>query len=180
MTDTENLTPHDALRLIEKDDREHQARRSAPVPAILLTWGVAWILIYGALWAAGGPIPALGGSLAAVAVLVVAVIISGVLGARTGRGIRPSAHTAFTGAVYGSGWTIGILGLGLIGVGLHAQGMSDQLLLLYAAVGYAFVSGFQYVMAAAIWHAVPSLLLGVWTVVLAAASAVLGVWLLVT
>lgn len=168
------LSPHEAMRLVEREQRAHDARVAAPVPAILLTWGIAWPAIYLLLWAGGWALPLAPAVAAAAVVLLVAVVLSAVLGARTGRGIRPTADTVFTGTVYGVSWTLGILALAGIGWGLVVNGMPTSLVLLYAAVAYAFLSGFQFVIAAAIWHAVPSLVLGVWIVALAVAAAFLG------
>lgn len=173
-SDDTTLSPQDALRLLESEERAHGARLAAPVPAILLSWGVAWIGIYLLLWSAGGLLSLPAALAAAGGLLVAAVVVSAVLGARTGRGIRATPGAVFTGTVYGISWTLGILALGGIGFGLVANGMPAELLLLYAAVGYAFFSGFQWVIAGAIWHAVPSLVLGVWTVALAVAASFLG------
>lgn len=169
------LSPSEAMRLVEREQRAHDARLAAPVPAILLTWGIAWPAIYLLLWAGGSAVPLPAAVTAAAGVLLVAVVLSAVLGARTGRGIRPTADAVFTGSVYGASWTLGILALAGIGWGLVINGMPTDLVLLYAAVAYAFLSGFQFVIAAAIWHAVPSLILGVWVVALAVAAAFLGV-----
>src|SRR5690348_6592445 len=109
------LSPSDAMRLLEREQRAHDARIAAPVPAILLTWGLAWPAIYLLLWAGGWAIPLTAAVTAALAVLLVAVVLSAVLGARTGRGIRATPDAVFTGTVYGTSWTLGILGLAGIG-----------------------------------------------------------------
>src|SRR5690242_5747314 len=94
------LSPSEAMRLVEREQRAHDARLAAPVPAILLTWGIAWPAIYLLLWAGGWAVPLPAAVTAAACVLLVAVVLSAVLGARTGRGIRPTADAVFTGTVY--------------------------------------------------------------------------------
>lgn len=85
------LTPGEAMRFVEREQRAHDARMAAPVPAILLTWGIAWPAIYLLLWAGGWAMPLPGAIAAAVgAVAVVAAFLgtpAGLLALAIGGGL---------------------------------------------------------------------------------------------
>lgn len=178
-TPATELDPAEALRLLEREQRAFGASIGAAVPAILIAWGIAWTVAFGALWlidglAPGFSIPAGVAGVAAGVLIVAAIVLSAILGARGLRGIRSTPATAFTGTVYGASWTIAIVALTAIGLGLVAGGMAPELLWLFYPSAYAFLTGFQYVVAAAIWQAVPSLVMGVWLCAAAAIAPFLG------
>jgi hypothetical protein len=161
--------------LIEDQQRDIALKQAAIVPRMTLTWGLAWLVGFLALWLIDGAQPAFGlpAALAIgifVAANVAGVVVSAVLGVRSTRGIRPNRQTAFTGAVYGSTWSLGVVALLLAGWGLSVQGMSADVAGYFYSAGFVVFAGLMYVIAGAIWQATPCVVAGV-VIVLAGASS---------
>ena len=174
------LDPAAMLALLDDQRRSVERQMAAFVPIIVTAWGIAWLVGFGALWLIDGLAPAI--SLPAPvafsifgACLVAAIVLSAVLGARSGRGLRGNKGEAFTGIVYGSAWWIGSLGIVGLGQGLAFNGMSADLAAIYYPVAFVTFAGVMYVLSAAIWRAVPMLIVGVWTVAVAVAAPFFGV-----
>lgn len=157
--------PATMYALIEEQQNHIAMRQAAILPRMALTWGLAWVVGFLALWLVSGlsPVFSLPVPIAIVifvAANVVGVGVSTVLGVRANRGYRPSRRDAFTGTVYGNTWSVGILAIVLIGWGLSTHGMSGELAgFFYPAAVVAF-AGIMYVTAGALWHAVPCVVLG--------------------
>jgi len=145
------------LALVRQQQRDIGLQLGGAVPYILLAWGVSWTLGFLSLWSVDG-LPTglpLGAAVPVFVVLFVAAGgVSAFLGIRSGRGIRSSPDSAFTGTVYGVTWSIGFLGLTAIGIALIQWGLGDLANLYFASV-YVFFCGIMYIIAAAIWHAIP-------------------------
>ena len=173
------LTPAQMLGLLQDQQRSVQGQLGGFVPVIMLTWGLAWLLGFGALWLIDGARPGfalpLGAAIAVFCVLLaVAIAVSTVLGIRSSRGIRSTRAAAFTGAVYGCTWWVGCLGIAAFGGGLVAGGMSPAVANLFYPSAYVLFSGIMFIVAGAIWQAVPSVVLGGWTVLIAAVAPYFG------
>lgn len=177
--DDSPLDPAAMLALMQDQQQDVQRRLARFVPWILLSWAVAWGVGFGMLWLIDGarPVVAVPVELAAsvfAVLIVIAGVISGVLGARSGRGIRSSKAAAFTGTVYGITWSVGFVALFVLGAALARGGMPPELLnIYYPAVSLIFV-GIMYILAGAIWRAVPALVMGGCIVLIAAIGPFFG------
>ena len=171
----EPLDPAAMYALLQNQQRSAQVQMGDFVWLITASWGVTWLLGFGALWLIDGldgfslPVPL------AVTVFIVTLAVSGLLSAwlgfRSGRGMRGNRAAAFTGTVYGITWAVGSMAIAILGGGLRAQGMTADLAAYYYPCAYVFFAGIMYILAGAIWQAVPSLVGGVWLVVVAVAAA---------
>ena len=173
------LDPTAALALLRDQQRSIEGQLGGFVPVIMLTWGLAWLLGFGALWLIDGARPGfalpLGAAIAVFCVLLaVAIAVSTVLGIRSSRGIRSTRAAAFTGAAYGCTWWVGCLGIAALGGGLVSGGMSPAVANLFYPSAYVMFSGIMFIVAGAIWQAVPSVVLGGWTVLIAAVAPYFG------
>ncbi|MDW4571311.1 hypothetical protein R8Z57_00795 [Microbacterium sp. M3] len=180
VADDAPLDPAAMLALVDDQRRSVERQMAGFVPYIVTAWGVAWLVGFGALWLIEGLAPAfsLPASIAFSifgVCIVGAIVVSAVFGARSGRGLRGNPGEAFTGIVYGCAWWIGSIAIVGLGQGLHANGMSADLAEIYYPVAFVSFAGIMYVLAAAIWRAVPMLVVGVWTVVVAVAAPFFGV-----
>ena len=161
--------------LLQNQQRSVQVQMGDFVWLITFAWGVTWFVGFGALWLVDGvdgfrlSVPL------AVAVFVVTLVASGLLSAwlgfRSGRGMRGNAAAAFTGIVYGLTWMVGSAAIAILGAGLRSQGMTSDLAAYYYPCAFVLFAGIMYVLAGAIWRAVPSLVGGLWLVVVAVAAA---------
>lgn len=172
-----SLTPEHALSLAEAQRRRVDATHLVPVAMILLAWALAWgagfLLVWMSSPAAGEPALPLSTAVTILGVLLaVAIAVSAVLGARTGRGLR--GGPAFPGIVYGLGWTGGMVAVLLLGFALARDGADPSLLALYFPAAYAITVGVLFVAGAALFRAVPLLVLGAWVLVVGAAAPFAG------
>jgi hypothetical protein len=172
------MEPMDALDLLQKQQLSVENQKRGFVPVISASWGIAWLLGFLAMWLIDGakpgfslPVPIAVGVF--VILFVAASVASGVLGARSGRGIRNPAGT-FSGTVYGLSWAGAMAAATVLGVALEAAGLSDRLSYLFFPSVYALVAGVLYLGAAALWHAIPTLVVGAWLLFVAAAAPFLG------
>ena len=138
------------------------ARRT---PSILLAWGIAWLLGYGALWLIDGAKPAFSLPLVPAVVtfivlLLAAMSISAIVGSRAQRGIRSTPGAAFTGTVYGVTCSVGFVAMYLFATGLAANGMSFELQTIFFPTAMAIIVGLMYLVAGAIWHSVITVIMG--------------------
>jgi len=169
------LDPAAMYALLQNQQRSVQAQMGDFVPLISGAWGVAWLLGFGSLWLIDGvegfslPVPI------AVTVFVAALVLAGGLSAwlgfRTGRGMRGNTGAAFTGIVFGNLWWVGSAAIGILGSGLRAQGMTEQLANFYYPCAYVLFAGIMYIVAGAIWRTVSSVIAGLWLVIVAAVAS---------
>jgi len=175
----EPLDPAAMYALLQNQQRSVETQMGAFVPYITLAWGLTWLLGFGSLWLIDGLQPHFSLPIAvAIPIFIATILISGGfsawLGIRSGRGMRGNSASAFTGTVYGITWSIGATALAVLGGALRSQGMTIELANFYYPSAYVLFAGIMYIVAAAIWHAVPSLIAGCWLVVIAVAAPFFG------
>ena len=179
-TDSDSpLTPAAAFAVLKDQQRVVSSRLGGYVWIITAAWGVAWLFGFLAIWLMDAGIKGLvvptwlgwtifGGLFAA------AIVVSAVLGARSGRGIRSNSANSFTGAVYGVTWAVSMISVSVLGAALLSRGMTAQLADLFYPSAYTLVVGVLYLAAAAIWRVVQMIVAGAVLVVLAAVTPFLG------
>ncbi|MGY6499221.1 MAG: hypothetical protein ACXIUP_13460 [Microcella sp.] len=156
--------PAAALALVQRQQAALERDQLGGIPVILLVWGVAWLVGFGALWsgyAGGNPwfqVPLTVAGIVFAVFLVAAMGISAWIGMRLNRGVRGPSN--FSGAVYGIAWPIVGFGAWLMGVALARNGMDSELQSLFFPAIFALVAGVMYVMGAAIWRSLDQLVLG--------------------
>jgi hypothetical protein len=161
------LDPAAALELLTRQQLDIDRRLAAGLPFILFAWGIAWTVGFGFLWLIDGlapgfrmPLP-----LAVVTFIVLmvgALAVSAIVGARMNRGIRTGADAAWTGTFYGLAWPIGYLGVWALGSALLHFGMPRELANIYYPTASVMIVGLMYFNAGAIWHNWQSLAVGLW------------------
>ncbi|WP_127475917.1 hypothetical protein [Microbacterium sulfonylureivorans] len=167
------------LALLEEQQDRLGRRMGAFVPWILLSWGIAWLVGFGLLWLIDGATPAVAVPLPVavavfVALMVAAIIVSAVLGARSRRGIRSTPEAGFTGAVFGMTWIVGFVALLVFGTALLVNGMPVELANIFYPTGSVLFVGIMYILAGGIWQARPTLWIGGWIVAVALAAPYFG------
>ncbi|MFD5215886.1 hypothetical protein [Microbacterium sp. NPDC058345] len=172
------LAPERMMALIEAQQRTVAARTAAFVPWILAAWGIAWLAGFLVLWADAETHPhewrpSLTAGLIFAGLLVVAGVLSSVLGARSGRGLRGTREASIVGIAYGNTWWIGSVALVGMGQSLLRFGMPEELLTVFYPSAFIFFSGIMYMMGGLIWQARPMMVLGIWCVILSALGAML-------
>jgi len=177
--DDERPDPAEMLALMKDQQRSIEGQRGAFVPLILLSWGVAWLIGFGALWLIDGPgdafsLPIWIAAAVFIALLVGAGVLSTVFGIRSSRGLRTGKDAAFVGLVYGQAWWVGSLAIFALGQALVFNGMDVDILRIFYPSAYIFFAGLMYVMAAAIWKAIPMLILGGWSILVSVLAPFAG------
>jgi hypothetical protein len=178
IADDTPLSPEQMLALVKDQQRSVAGQRGAFVHWILLAWGVAWLLGFGALWLAAGGWPGVSipiqiAAPAFAALLIAAGILSTVLGIRSDRGVRDQ-QGAFAGVIYGQLWWVGGVAIFVMGQALAFNGMDQSLLGVFYPSAFIFFAGLMYVMAGVIWRAIPMVILGGWSIFLSAVAPFLG------
>lgn len=173
------LDPAAMYSLLQNQQRSVETQMGAFVPYITLAWGLTWLIGFGSLWLIDGLQPTFSLPIAvAVPIFIGTILISGGfsawLGIRSGRGMRGNSASAFTGTVYGITWSIGATALAVFGGALRSQGMTAELANFYYPSAYVLFAGIMYIIAGAIWRAIPSLIAGCWLVVIAVVAPFFG------
>ncbi len=167
------------LALVEREQSGVSRQMARQIPWILLAWGIAWVVGYGALWLIDGAKPAFALPLPVAVVifaglLVGAVVLSAIIGARAGRGIRSNRAAAFTGTVFGITGFAGFLSIYVFAAAMSANGMPERLEPIFFPTGMGIIIGIMYLMAGAIWRAVPAVVLGALLLVVALVAPFFG------
>lgn len=181
-TDRDSDRPFDPaamLELLESQQFEVRRRLASFVPWILGAWGVAWSVGFGLLWLIDGARPVLSVPLPIAAavfgvLMIAAIVLSAVLGVRSGRGIRTAPGARTTGTVFGvvgTGWFFAAYIFGSV---LAMHGMDRALLTLYYPTMSALIVGFMYVLAGGIWRIPAAIWLGAWVVIVGLVAPFLG------
>ncbi|MFS4504963.1 hypothetical protein ACMA46_01885 [Clavibacter sp. Sh2141] len=143
-----------------------------------ISWGVAWILGYTALWLIDGsdavrlPLPVAVGIFAGL--ILAASIVSLVLGVRGSTGLATTGEARWQGRVYGISWSVAMTSVYVLGMGLSFNGAPSEMLSIFYPSGFSFVAGLMLLSTAALFHSRSSLLLGSILVVAALAAPFAG------
>ena len=172
------LDPAAMLALSEAQATRASLAFAGPVAGILAAWAIAWGIGFLAIWltadSPGTPgllEPAVGIVVFAV-LTVVAIVLSGILGVKASSGLRGASD--FAGTVYGVSWPVSMSALVVLGIALDHAGATHDVLWVFYPAAYAIVVGILYFVGAAIWRAVPQLVLGAWLILCGAGTALLG------
>jgi hypothetical protein len=111
--------PAESLRLIARE-RAAAERRLTPDPRLQLwPWGLAWLIGFGVYFLRFGPdghvyvdMPEFVPVTVLLILIVLAGIITGIVGARAGRQV--SGPSSRQGAMYGFTWSVGFIGMGVL------------------------------------------------------------------
>lgn len=163
--------------LIESQRARVAAETDVDARLLFAVWGVAWLIGFGALYAAAID-PPLGAVRAGVAgglfgaLLVAAMVITAVHIARQSRGV--SGVSARAGAMYGWGWGLSFVGVGALGSALASAGASGEVMQLVMTVVPALLVGALYMVGAALVCSRSQFALGAWITVVTIVGAVVG------
>ena len=168
-----------ALAVLTDQQKTVSRRLGGQIWIITGAWGIAWLLGFLAIWLMdSGPssivVPTWLGWTIFATLFAAAIVVSAVLGARSGRGIRSNSANAFTGTVYGVTWAVSMVFISVLGAALLSRGMSAELADLFYPSVYALVVGILYLAAAAIWRVVEMIVAGAFFIVLASIAPFFG------
>jgi hypothetical protein len=173
----EELSPQELLELI-RTQHEGTARDIYVDPArILVSWGVAWMLGFGAFYFASSrarwhfvPLWAA----AAVLVTLSAVAVAGVVTqmARQGRGVQGPSRTVS--ARYGWSWPLAFAGVFALNIGLSQHGLPASLAPLLWPGSSAVVAGVLYLAGGVLFADRVQYGLGAWMLAVGAGSVQAG------
>jgi hypothetical protein len=156
--------PREMHALMEDQRRVAVDAQMSFVWVMEVCWGVAWILGYTALWLIDGsdavslPLPVAVGIFAGL--IVVSSIVSIVLGIRNAPGVESSPESAWQGRVYGISWSVAMVSVYVLGIGLAFNDAPDRLLSIFYTSGFSFIAGLMLLSTAALFRSRSSLLLG--------------------
>ncbi|UKF28495.1 hypothetical protein [Clavibacter nebraskensis] len=156
--------PREMHALMEDQRRVAVDAQMSFVWVMEVCWGVAWILGYTALWLIDGsdavslPLPVAVGIFAGL--IVLSSIVSIVLGIRNAPGVESSPESAWQGRVYGISWSVAMVSVYVLGIGLAVNDAPTRLLSIFYTSGFSFVAGLMLLSTAALFRSRSSLLLG--------------------
>ena len=171
------LSPQELLQLI-RTQHDNAARDLYVAPArILLAWGVAWTLGFGAFYVASPrarwhflPVWAAAAVLVTLSAAAVAVVITQM--ARRGRGVQGPSRTV--GALYGWSWPLAFAGVFALNIGLSRHGLPASLAPLLWPGSAAVVAGVLYLAGGALFTDRVQYGLGAWMLAVGAGSVQAG------
>jgi hypothetical protein len=170
--------PREMHALMEDQRRVAVDAQMSFVWVMEVCWGVAWILGYTALWLIDGsdavslPLPVAVGIFAGL--IVLSSIVSIVLGIRNAPGVESSPESAWQGRVYGISWSVAMVSVYVLGIGLAVNDAPGRLLSIFYTSGFSFVAGLMLLSTAALFRSRSSLLLGSILVLAALAAPFAG------
>ncbi|KDP92194.1 MULTISPECIES: hypothetical protein [Clavibacter] len=170
--------PREMRALMEDQRRVAVDAQTAFVWKMEVCWGVAWILGYTALWLIDGsdavslPSPVAVGIFAGL--IALSSIAGIVLGVRNSPGLATTGEARWQGRVYGISWSVAMISVYVLGIGLAFNDAPDRLLAIFYTSGFSFVAGLMLLSTAALFHSRSSLLLGSILVVAALAAPFAG------
>ena len=170
--------PREMHALMEDQRRVAVDAQTSFVWVMEVCWGVAWILGYTALWLIDGsdavslPLPVAVGIFAGL--IGVGVVVSIVLGIRGSTGLATTGEARWQGRVYGISWSVAMVSVYVLGIGLAFNDAPSRLLSIFYTSGFSFVAGLMLLSTAALFHSRSSLLLGSILVVAALAAPFAG------
>ncbi|RUQ99135.1 hypothetical protein [Labedella endophytica] len=158
------MTPAEMLALTRAQEHRVEDFYQTPTTIIVVTWGVAWTIGFLALWSASSasPIAVPAGPAAAVFVvlMIAGIVISGVVGTRTGAGVKGPQQVQAR--IYGITWALGCLAVPMLAGALFRAGMSAEVAALYFPAGYCIVVGILYLFGAALFSDRSMIVVGGW------------------
>ena len=173
--DSAELSAAESLAVIELQ-RAQVGKELEVNPALLYaTWGVAWTVgftvcalttgsAHGWSWVGGAIFFAL---------LVAAMVITGVHIARATRGVR--GVSSEVGAMYGWSWALGFAALGFINTGLINLGLTDEQVSVLWPSSALLLVGVLYLAGGALWRDRFQFGLGAWVLITDTGSVFAGV-----
>ena len=163
------MSPADSLALINAQQAARTRRKHLSGALLVGVWGLAYLISFGAFYLARGLVA----DILTGALFIAAVVFSAVFSAKMAQGVRGPSQV--TGAMYGFSWTLGILALIAVNVGLQHQGLTDdQVTLLWSGTALLVV-GILYLSAGALMRSWPHYTVGAWTMIVGAVSVYVGV-----
>lgn len=168
------VVPADGLAIIDAQRAVVRQKAEVDDRLILLTWGVAWLVGYLALYltAKESGSPAVWAFAVFAGLLAAAVVATIVHTVRRTAGLAGPGSTS--GAMFGLSWSIGFTGLALIMVGLMRAGISDVVAsLLWNALPCLLV-GVLYLAGGALWRSGILYGLGAWIVLVGGGATIAG------
>lgn len=158
------LTPAEMLALSREQEYRVEDFFQSPTIAIVLTWGVAWTVGFLALWSASDAspldVPVLPASILFTVLMVAGIVVSAVVGSRSGAGVRGPQQ--FQGRLYGITWAVACSAISVFSGALFRAGMSDALAALFFPAAFSIVVGILYLMGAALFHDRSMIVVGGW------------------
>jgi hypothetical protein len=174
--DDEPMSAEESLNLIAQQNRRMRRELGGGPARMLAAWALAWIVGWGFTYVAVQPgvaIPGWVGGVLTGVLFVAAIVYTGYVGARAGRGIRGPSKTV--GAMYGYSWALSSMGLSVIDIRISNFGSlsSDQVSLLWSG-SWLLLTGVLYLAGGMLWQDKLMYGLGAWMIVSAALSVLVG------
>ncbi len=171
------LDPATMLEIADDSQRTATTRLAPDDRLLYLVWGLAWLVAFLARWMTSGddPLvnaPTVGGVIYGVAIASAAVI-TGFHVQRRVRGV--GGATARAGQRWGMTWAVAFTAYPFILGGIDSAGGSDALIGVLAPVLAVFIVGLMYMVGGALWDDSIGFVTGIWTIVIAATAAIVGV-----
>lgn len=147
-------------------------------PRVLFgTWGVAWLIGFGLLWAVALDEPLVGltagtALIVFMALLVAAIVVTMVHIARRTGGVRGASVQQ--GAMYGWSWSLSFMGVGALGYALNRLDVDGPTTATVMTVVAPIVVGALYMAGGAMWRDVAQFALGAWICVVTIVAALVG------
>jgi hypothetical protein len=173
----EELSPRELLELI-RTQHEGAARDLYVAPAqILASWGVAWILGFGAFYFASSHarwhfLPLWAATAILVTLSAAAAVVVVTQTARRGRGVQGPSRTVS--AMYGWSWPLAFAGVFALNIGLSQHGLPAALAPLLWPGSSAVVAGVLYLAGGVLFTDRVQYGLGAWMLAVGAGSVQAG------
>jgi hypothetical protein len=168
------LSPAESLTLIaDQEQRTREGLRPNPL-GLFLPWGLAYLVAFGAVWLDVGP----GVLPSAVTTVVVAVAFAAAMTTalltmrRAFRGVAGPSQRV--GALYGWSWPLGFAVLGVANSQLVGYGVPAPVISLIWSGSALVVVGLLMLAGGLLWPGSGQYALGVWILISAAVSVVVG------
>ena len=153
-----------ALMQQQRRRTAHWANRS--YATMLITWAVAWIVGFGAIWSAadggGNPffrVPTAPAWIVFGAAIIGGIVVSTVAGIRSGAGVRGPSRLA--GAMYGWAWTLSMIGGGMLVGAAQRAGAGAAVMAVVSPAIFVLLVGVLYLAGGALWRSPVQYALGV-------------------
>lgn len=166
-------TAADAMAIIEQSQSIASSRLTPNIGIFYGVWGVAWIVIGVSFYLARlGTVSLAVATWTTAGVVLVGTVISTVAGYRGARGV--SGPSSRQGLWYGLSWPISMILLGVLVSGLGSLGVDGDLMAVLSPALFVFVAGALYLVSGAMWTSRIDYALGIWVMVVAVASVLVG------